>query len=112
MSNSSRLLSVMAPIDNANAVAEVLVRIRDRASLAQRIDRRETGFAFEYNEETRTGHYLVTDADTLMCFSVTDLTYDEAAAIAAECRPMREWGHEEFQAAAGRALGGYFMRIQ
>ena len=112
MGSTTKILSVMGQIDNAEAMASILALIRDRDRLEQRLKNGETGFAFEYNEEIRTGRYLVSDAITLMCFSVTDLTPQEAYAIAAECRKMSEWGHPEFQAAAGRALGGTFERLQ
>lgn len=112
MGSSTRIYSVMAQIDNAEAMSSVLALIRDRDKLAERFRNGETGFAFEYNEDVRTGRYVVNDATTVMCFSVTDLTPQEAYAIAAECRQLSEWGHPEFQAAAGRALGGHFERLQ
>jgi hypothetical protein len=112
MGSTTRILSVMASVDNTEAMNSVLALIRDRDKLAQRLSSGETGFAFEYNEEIRTGRYLISDAITVMCFSVTDITPHEAYAIAAECRKMPEWGHTEFQAAAGRALGGSFERVQ
>jgi hypothetical protein len=112
MGSTTRILSVMAQVGDAEAVTSVLALIRDRDKLAERLSSGATGFAFEYNEELKIGRYLVSDAITLMCFSVTDITPREAYAIAAECRKMPEWGHEEFQAAAGRALGGTFERLQ
>src|SRR5271154_964078 len=112
MGSATRIYSVMAQLDNAEALSSVLSLIRDRDKLAERLRNGETGFAFEYNEEVRTGRYVVSDATTVMCFSVTDLTSHEAHAIAAECRKLSEWGHPEFQAAAGRALGGSFERLQ
>lgn len=112
MGSTTKILSVMAQIDDAEALAAVLALLRDRDKLAERLRNGETGFAFEYNEEIRTGRYVVSDATTVMCFSVTDLTPQQAYAIAAECRKMSEWGHPEFQAAAGRALGGTFERVQ
>jgi hypothetical protein len=112
MGSATRIYSVMAQIDNPEALTSVLALIRDRDKLAERLRNGETGFAFEYNEEVRTGRYVVSDATILMCFSVTDLTPHEAHAIAAECRKLSEWGHIEFQGAAGRALGGSFERLQ
>jgi len=112
MGSTTKILSVMAQIDDAEAMSSVLALIRDRDKLAERLRNGECGFAFEYNAEIRTGRYVVSDATTVMCFSVTDLTAQEAYAIAAECRKMSEWGHPEFQAAAGRALGGTFERVQ
>ena len=92
MGSTTRILSVMASVDNAEAMNSVLALIRDRDKLAQRLSSGETGFAFEYNDEIRTGRYLISDAITVMCFSVTDITPHEAYAIAAECRKMPEWG--------------------
>jgi len=112
MGSTTRIFSVMAQIDNAEALASVLSLIRDRDKLAERLRSGESGFAFEYDEEVRTGRYLVSDSITVMCFSVTDLTSQEAHAIAAECRKMTDWGHPEFQVAAGRVLGGTFERLQ
>jgi hypothetical protein len=112
MGSTTRIYSVMAQIDNAEAMSSLLAQIRGRDKLAERLRNGETGFAFEYNEEVRTGHYVVSDATTVMCFSVTDITPQQAHAIAAECRQLSEWGHTEFQTAAGRALGGTFERLQ
>ncbi|MGO9935377.1 MAG: hypothetical protein ACLPV8_26685 [Steroidobacteraceae bacterium] len=112
MGSTTKILSVMTQIDNAEGIASLLALIRDRDQLAERLSSGEAGFAFEYHEEVKTGRYVISDAVTVMCFSVTDITPQEARAIAAECRRMTEWGHPEFQAAAGRALGGTFERVQ
>jgi len=112
VSKSTRIHSAMAHIDDAGAVTSLLAPIRDRDKVAELLNGRVTGLASEYDEETRTAHYIISDAWTVMRFSVTDISRDEAASIFAECHRMPVWGHTEFQSAAGRALGGSFEQVQ
>jgi hypothetical protein len=46
-----------------------------------------------------------------MCFTVTDLTRDEAASIFGECRQLPVWGYTEFLSAVGKALNGTFKQL-
>jgi hypothetical protein len=112
MSKTTRILSTMAQIDDIGAMTPLLAPIRNLDKVSELLDKREAGFASEYDEEARTARYIVTDAWTVMCFSVTDVSRDEAASVFAECRKMTEWGYDEFQTAAARALGGSFQRVQ
>ncbi len=102
----------MARLDDEAAVADILAPILDGPKLLELLNRREPGLASVYDAQARTARYLVSDVETVMCFSVTDVTREEASSIYAECRTMSDWSGTEFHAAAGRALGGSFERLQ
>ena len=95
--------ALIAPLPNGEQLRQKL-----RQSLLTRTPMRTKA----YHEETRTARYVVSDGEHVVCFTVTDVTLEQATAIAAECSAMTVWDLPEFHAAAARALGAPFDLVQ
>ena len=82
----------LAPIPNGERLAKVL---EDRHPLASRA----------YDDETWTARFVASDATEVKCFTVSDITIDQAEMIAAACPDIRELELAEFRRTVEQALG-------
>ncbi len=82
----------LAPIPNGERLAEVL---EDRNPLASRA----------YDDETWTARFVASDAIEVKCFTVSDITIDQAEMIAAACPDIGGLELNEFRRAVEQALG-------
>jgi len=58
-----------------------------------------------YDDATQTARFVESDGGTVMCFTVTDITIDQAEMITAEWEGISALNETEFQKAVERALG-------
>ena len=108
----TKILSAMARFDDSRAMTSLLAPIPDGDALGQMLAERQPGRSQAYHAETRTARYVVSDGKTVQCFTVTNLTLEQAAAVAAECDSIKLWEPRAFQAAVERALGAASDRVQ
>ena len=99
-----KILSVTARLDDAAAINALLAPLRDSRSIKRRLRPGFCGHKYSYYRHTRTAHYLLTDGEVVACYSVTDVSLDQAANIAAACEGIIDWSLATFQAAVERAL--------
>jgi hypothetical protein len=69
--------------------------LEDRHSLASRA----------YDDETWTARFVASDATLVKCFTVSDVTIDQAEMIAAACPDIGGLELDEFRQAVRQALG-------
>jgi hypothetical protein len=108
----TKILSAKARLDDSAAMAALLAPISNSDVLSHRLAERRPGRMQAYDRETRIARYVVTDGSIAACYTVTDLTLEQAATIAAECESISAWELVTFQAAVERALGASFGRVQ
>jgi len=99
-------------LDDMAAVKSLLLPIQDNGNLAKMLRERQSGFAHTYEQESRIGHFIASNGVTVMSFSVTGVTCQEAASIAEECERIAVWDIYEIRKAADRALGASLERVQ
>ena len=85
----------LAPIPNGDQLADVLATSGAVSTRA-------------YDDDTRTARFVSSDGVVVMCFTVTDITIDQAEMIATECDALLNWSDDTFQKAVARALGADF----
>jgi hypothetical protein len=100
LDDSTAMDALIAPIPNSEQLRQIL-------STGSR-----QGLYHVYDAETRTARYIASDGRGVLRFTVTDLTPEQAATIAAECRDITVWNGPAFQTAVERALGVSFDRVQ
>jgi hypothetical protein len=100
-----KILSVTARLDDAAAINALLAPLRDSRSIKRRLRPGFCGHKYSYYRHTRTAHYLLTDGEIVACYSVTDVSLDQAATIAVACESITDWSLGTFQAAVEHALG-------
>lgn len=100
-----KILSAVARLGDAAAINALLAPMRDSRSLKKRLRPGFCGHKYSYYRYARTAHYLLTNGEIVACYTVTDVSLDQAATIAAECDGIVNWSLTTFQAAVERALG-------
>jgi hypothetical protein len=105
MRDTLKILLAKARLDDAAAVKSLLSPIKDHVDLAKMFSERRSGLSYAYEEDSRVGRYIASNGVTVMSFSVTGVTRQEAASIAQECERIAVWDMYEIRKAADRALG-------
>jgi hypothetical protein len=103
-----RILSSMARLNDAAAIYELLSPMRDRAGLKRKLRPGFRGHKYAYDGRAHTARYLLTDGQIVACYSVTDVSLEQAAAIASAFDELSEWSTRTFQRAVERVLGEEF----
>jgi hypothetical protein len=100
-----RILSVLARLNDAAAVNQLLAPMRNSATLKRKLRPGFCGHKYTYDLNTRVARYLLTNGEIVACYSVTEVSLEEAKSIAIACEHLGEWSMRTFQAAVVRALG-------
>jgi hypothetical protein len=100
-----RILSALARLNDAAAVNQLLAPLRDGATLKRKLRPGFCGRKYTYDLNTRIARYLLTNGEIVACYSVTEVSLEEAKTIAIACEHLGEWSMRTFQAAVVRALG-------
>ena len=99
LNDEKAMQALLAPVPNSEGLRRVL---KPGHSMRTQI----------YWKETSKAHYVLCDGKEVRLWTVTDVTLQQAATIAAKCDDIKEWDAEQFHAAVSRALGGEVTRIQ
>jgi hypothetical protein len=112
MRETLKIFLAKVRLDDTAAAKSLLLRIRDNGNLAKMLIERQSGFSFAYEEEARVGRFIGSNGVTVMSFSISGVTHQEAASIAEECARIAVWDMYEIRKAADRTLGASFQRVQ
>jgi hypothetical protein len=94
-----------ARLDDSRAMAGFLAPIPDSAELAALLDGKQPLNTRAYDDTNQTARFVISDGDTATCFTVADITIDQAEMITLECEKADAWDEPAFRVAAARALG-------
>jgi GH24 family phage-related lysozyme (muramidase) len=98
------MLVSTARIDEPQAMAAFLASIPDSEELAELLGRKEPLNTRAYEDEEQTARFVISDGTTVTCFTITDITIDQAEMITLECEKSDAWSDSAFREAATRAL--------
>ena len=96
-----------APLGESPALTRLLLTIPNGDQLGKLLEVGKPISTRAYDDETDTARFVESDGETVHCFTVTDITIDQAEMIAVECVGM-QLGIEGFREAVARALGDSF----
>jgi hypothetical protein len=105
MRDRLKIILAKARLDDAAAVKSLLSPLKDHVNLTSMFSERRSGLSYAYEEVARVGRFIASNGVTVMSFSVTAVTREEAASIAQECERIAVWDMYEIRKAADRALG-------
>ena len=105
-----KIFSALARLDDATALNELLVPMRNRAALKRKLRPGFRGHKYTYDRWARTARYLLTDGEVVACYSVTDVSLEEAATIATACDEISNWSTRTFRGTVKRVLHAEFRR--
>jgi hypothetical protein len=93
-----------ARLDEPQAMAGFLAPIPDNTELARLLDGKEPLNTRAYDDDTQTARFVISDGTIVTCFTVIDITIDQAEMITIECEKSDAWSESAFREAAVRAL--------
>jgi hypothetical protein len=102
---STHISSATARLDDAAAMAEFLAPIPNGERLARVLEDGHPLASRAYDDDTWTARFVSSDATNVKCFTVSDITIDQAEMIAAACPDIGGLGLDEFRQAVELALG-------
>jgi hypothetical protein len=105
-----RIVTTMAPLDDGAEMTNFLSPIPNGEQLAEVLYNREPVSTRAYEDETQTARFVECDGKMVMCFTVTDITIDQAEMIEAEWEGICGLDETAFQQAVERALHHSFER--
>jgi hypothetical protein len=94
-----------ARLDDDAAMAKFLATIPNGEELGKVLAGTGPVSTRAYDDATQTARFVESDGGTVMCFTVTDITIDQAEMITAEWEGISALNETEFQKAVERALG-------
>jgi hypothetical protein len=112
MRDTLKIFLAKVRLDDTAAVKSLLLPIQDNGNLTKMVSERQSGFSYAYEEESCVGRFIASNGATVMSFSVTGVTRQEAVSIAEECEHIAVWDMFEIRKAADRALGASFERAE
>jgi len=102
---STRISMATARLDDGEAMAGFLAPIPNGDQLAKVLENRLPVASRAYDDDTWTARFVASDATAVKCFTVSDITIDQAEMIAAACPDVSGLDLEEFRRAVEQALG-------
>jgi GH24 family phage-related lysozyme (muramidase) len=100
-----RIHTASARLDDDSAMAIFLAPIPNSEQLAAVLANNEPVSTRAYDDETGTARFVESDGHVAKCFTVTDITIDQAEMIETECEATSAWDDKAFEDAVARALG-------
>ena len=92
LADESEMMDFLRPIPNSEQLAKILANGHAVSSRA-------------YDDDAWTARFIASDGLSVKCFTVTDITIDQAEMIAAVCIDVSAWLEPTFREAVKRALG-------
>jgi hypothetical protein len=99
-----RISSVLARLGDAAALNELLAPLRGSAAIKRKLRLGLCGHQYTYDVRRRVARCLLTNGEIVACYSVTEVSLEEAKMIALACEDLNEWSMRTFEAAVARAL--------
>jgi hypothetical protein len=101
-----RVSSALARLGDAAALHELLAPLRDGAALKRKLRLGFRGHKYTYDARMRVARCLLSNGEVVACYSVMEVSLEEAKLIAMACEDLREWSLSNFHRAVEGALRG------
>jgi hypothetical protein len=101
---TTRIVTTTAHLDDAAGMAKFLSPIPNGDQLAKLLDERKPVSSRAYEDEALTARFVESDGNIAMCFTVSDITIDEAEMIEAEWERICALDAAAFRKTVERAL--------
>lgn len=97
--------ATMARLDDDADMARFLAPIPNGGELAKILKAGTPASTRAYEDETRTARYVESDGHLVACFTVSDITIDEAEMIEAAWEGISSLDEAAFQTTVARIMG-------
>ena len=102
---STQIAMATARLDDAEAMARFLAPIPNGDRLARVLETSHPMASRAYDDDTWTARFVASDTNLVKCFTVSEITIDQAEMIAAACPDVGGLTLDEFRQAVQLALG-------
>jgi hypothetical protein len=99
------IVTTTARLDNEAEMAKFLSPIPEGDQLAKVLEGREPVSTRAYEDKARIARFVESDGNVVMCFSVSDLTIDQAEMIEAQWEQICALDESLFHEVVAQALG-------
>jgi len=109
-----KIFCALARLDDDAAMRSLLQPIKDAKSVRAVLRMVRTSILCPlYDEEMRVARYIVLDINNHIvgCYSVTDISRQQAKKITAGCVSVSRWSPAAFDAVVERVLGGTAQHV-
>jgi hypothetical protein len=106
------IVTTTARLDDKVEMAKFLSTIPSSDQLAKVLERRKPVSTRAYEDQARIARFVESDGNVVMCFTVTDITIDQAEMIEAEWEGICALDETAFQNAVEQVLLDPFHRVQ
>jgi hypothetical protein len=93
-----------AQLADPAAMARFLTPIPNSAQLAKILEPGKPISSRAFDDDTWTARFVASDGAWVKCFTVTDITIDQAEMIASECEDFSAWQENDFSEMVKRIL--------
>ena len=104
----TKLHTVTVRLNDAQGLEQLLADIPYHDGLAQLLATRAPQNTRGYDDENQIARFVISDGDVVTCFSVREITIDQAEMITLACEEANAWDETAFQQAVERVLGGSY----
>jgi hypothetical protein len=98
------IIEAHARFDDVAQMAAFFAPIPDGQALEALLMERKVVSTRTYDEEEMVARFVRSNGTTVACYTVRDVTIDEAEMIAAQCEILDDWNVESFSRAVHVAL--------
>jgi hypothetical protein len=101
----TKLNTATVHLSDSLALAKFLADIPYHDGLAELLATRTPQNTRGYDDENQIARFVISDGNIVTCYTVPDITIDQAEMITLACEETDEWDEASFQQAVTRVLG-------
>jgi hypothetical protein len=109
---TGKILHARCRIHHEPAIANFVAPIPDGENLAAVLRTGQAGLLNRYWSEKSTAFYIASDGEVAVCWTITDVTLEQAATLAVECESITDFGSKAAFYAAVKRAGITYRRVQ
>jgi hypothetical protein len=106
--NLTKLHTSTVRLDDPQALKQFLADIPYHDGLAELLATRLPQNTRGYDDENQIARFVISDGDVVSCFTVPEITIDQAEMITLACEEANAWNETAFQQAVDRVLGASY----
>jgi hypothetical protein len=101
----TKLHIATARLSDSKALADFLAAIPNNDGLAELLAGRTPQNTRAFDDDNLVARFVISDGTDVTCFTVVDITIDQAELITLACEESDAWDEAAFQQAVSRVLG-------
>jgi hypothetical protein len=101
----TKLHTLTIQLSDSQALADFLADIPYHDGLAQLLATRTPQNTRGYDDDNQVARFVISDGNIVTCFTVPDITIDQAEMITLACEEADAWDAASFELAVIRVLG-------